>query len=164
MTTTNTTTSSTRRPRRGQAAVETAICLMAFALAAAAIFQLGSALLVGFDQIRHARRDAGVAALTQSDGERMSGHASDLASLATPRTDTCLRPLPPDAWDFPIRTLPNAEQPMASLRDRNIPATELIPGSAVKRVDLNLTYMDVDLYPDGIRLSEHVYLPPMETP
>ena len=164
MTTTSTTTRRHRRFKTGQAAVETAIWLIAFTLVAVAIVQLGGALLVGDDQLEYARRDAGLAALSQSTGTREHGNASAIAAAAKPRAEGSVHALPPDPWSYPQRVLPNSADRTTPGQAGSPDAVELRSGSSSKRVDITFSYMGMSLFPNGLHLSEHVYLPPTQLP
>lgn len=155
------TTNSTTRARSGQAAVETAIALVGFAFVTVALVSFGRMFVEGLDIFEYARRDAGVAALSSSEGSERLFVPSAVSAAARPSGGTSgdgIRTLPPDPFGYPVRTFPG-EQRFIAWRDGALEAAGLVMGAKAEKFAVDLNLFGVPLFEDPFPISETVYLP-----
>lgn len=152
--------SDTRRARRGQAAVEFAICAFVFALVVSALVGFAPVFLKNVAMLSDARTDAGIAALDAAAGATTAGgSAAGVTRYAHPDPAVLGGGVPAsDPWADAAAALPAEPQFPAWCADAVTPIT-LVLGSARKSFRFTLTLGGEPLFSDEGQLAEDVWMP-----
>ena len=140
-----------RTSSRGQAAIEFAIGIFAFALILAALIGFAPLYLENIDLQSEARCDAGISALGSVEGADDLGNAAAFTSYAHPPAVA----EGVDPWAYPIGNMAD-EYRFGDWRGNGVSAGRLIPGGRKKNYAFSLP-IEGETVLDGF-LSEELYL------
>lgn len=148
------------RARRGQAAIEFAICVFVFALVVSALIGFAPVFLKNIAMLSDARADAGIAALDAAAGSTTAGgSAAGVTRYAHPDSASLGGGVPAsDPWADAAAALPAEPQFPAWCADAVTPIT-LVLGSARKSFRFTLTLGGEPLFSDEGHLAEDVWMP-----
>ena len=145
-----------RTSRIGQAAIEFAIGVLAFAIILAALVGLAPVYLEGIALQSEARCDAGISAIGSQEGSDDLGNAAAFTSYAHPPAAA----EGGDPWSYPIANLPD-EPRFGDWHGNGVSAGRLIPGGRKKDFTFRMFVGGETLVNDKGTLSEELYLPAM---
>ncbi len=143
-----------RTSERGQAAIEFAIGVLAFAIILVALVGLVPVYLESIALQSEARCDAGISALGSAEGADDLGNAGGFTSYAHPS------PVAGgvEPWAYPMDNMPE-EPRFVEWHGNGVSAGRLLPGGRKKDFGLSL-FIGEELKLKG-NISEELYLPAM---
>ena len=143
-----------RTSRRGQAAIEFAIGVFAFAVILTALVGFAPVYLDNIALQSEARCDAGISALGSAEGADDLGNAGSFSSYAHPSPGAG----GVEPWAYPMDNMPD-EFRFGEWHGNGVSAGRLLPGGRKKKLDLSL-FLGKEMEPEGF-ISEELYLPAM---
>ena len=144
-----------RTSRRGQAAIEFAIGVFAFAIILTALVGLAPVYLDNIALQSEARCDAGISALGSAEGADDLGNAGSFTSYAHPSPGAG----GVEPWAYPMDNMPD-EFRFGEWYGNGVSAGRLLQGGRKKKLDLSL-FLGKEMEPEGF-ISEELYLPAMD--